>query len=87
MKMIERKSWEEFKKTGLLWFANMILHTFGWAIVYEYEEFEDGRKNMQVYPARCKFRGFEGKYNTEGYIAVSKYMKENAEVLAEEAKE
>lgn len=85
--MIKRKTWDEFRDTGLLWFVNMILHAFGWVIVYEYEEFEDGRKDMQVYPARCKFRGFPEKYNTEGYIKVSEYMKENAEVLAEEAAE
>ena len=30
--MIERKSWEEFRNAGLLWWINMILHTFGWAI-------------------------------------------------------
>lgn len=82
MVMLQIKYWDEFKKTGMLWFINMILHAFGWAIVYYYE---DG-KLKNVYPARCKYRGFSEKDNTEGYIKLSEYMKENAEVLAEEAK-
>lgn len=81
--MINKKSWEEFKQVGLLWFVNMILHTFGWAIVIE---IEDG-KILDVYPTRCSFRGFSEKANTDGYIAISQYMKENAENLLKEAKE
>lgn len=80
--MIKRKKWEEFRATGLLWFVNTILHTFGWAIVYEYEE-----GKLQVYPARCKFRGFTEKINTEGYIAISEYMRQNGEALEKEARE
>ena len=48
--MVTKKSWEEFRSTGLLWWINMILHTFGWAICYE---FDDG-KIVEVYPARVK---------------------------------
>ena len=33
--MINKKTWEEFREAGLLWFTNMILHTFGWSIVVE----------------------------------------------------
>lgn len=49
--MIERKSWEEFRNAGLLWWINMILHTFGWAITVE---LKDG-KIIDCYPARVKF--------------------------------
>ena len=52
--MVIKKSWEEFRSTGLLWWINMILHTFGWAICYE---FDDG-KIVEAYPARVKYRGF-----------------------------
>lgn len=79
--MINKKSWEEFRNSGMLWWINMILHTFGWAIV---TEVEDG-KVIRAYPARVKFRGFEEKNNTEGYIKVSQYMKENVNDLLEEA--
>lgn len=79
--MIVEKSWEEFRDSGMLWWINMILHTFGWAITVE---MEDG-KVINVYPARVKFRGFREKNNTEGYIKVSQYMKENVNDLLEEA--
>ena len=50
--MVIRKEWEEFRKSGLLWFINMMLHVFGWAIVYEYEN----EKITSVYPARTNSR-------------------------------
>ena len=31
--MIKKKTWEEFRKTGLLWFVNVIIHVFGWAML------------------------------------------------------
>ena len=79
--MIAEKSWEEFRDSGFLWWINMILHTFGWAITVK---MEDG-KVIDAYPARVKFRGFGEKNNTEGYIKVSQYMKENVSELLEEA--
>ena len=79
--MIVEKSWEEFRDSGFLWWINMILHTFGWAITVK---MEDG-KVIDAYPARVKFRGFGEKNNTEGYIKVSQYMKENVSELLEEA--
>lgn len=81
--MVEKRTWEEFRKIGLLWWINMILHTFGWAIVLE---IDDNKKVTEVYPARVKFRGFDEKGNTEGYIKVSEYLKDNAETLLEESK-
>ena len=81
--MIDKKSWKEFKDSGLLWWINMILHTFGWAIVVEMEN----DKIIDVYPARVKFRGFGEKNNTEGYIKVSEYMKDNVTDLLKEAKD
>lgn len=81
--MIERKSWEEFRNTGFLWWINMILHTFGWAITVK---MKDG-KIIDCYPARVKFRGFAEENNTEGYKKVSEYMVENAIELEQEASE
>lgn len=79
--MVGRKTWEEFRDSKLLWFMNTILHTFGWAIVVE----SDNGAITDVYPARVKFRGFSEKINTEGYIGLSKYIKENCEELLKEA--
>lgn len=81
--MIEKKSWEEFRTTGLLWFINTILHLFGYAICCEVEN----GKVTDVYPARVNFRGFGETYNTEGYQKVSEYLKNNIETLTKEAHE
>lgn len=81
--MAEEKSWKEFRESGLFWWINMILHTFGWAIVIEMTEGEIKR----AYPARVKFRGFDEKSNTDGYVKVSEYLKENIEQILIEAKD
>lgn len=66
-KMVTRKTWKEFRKSGLLWFINSMLHAFGWAIVFYTKE--DG--TLEVYPARVRFRGFDTDTNTKGYITLS----------------
>ena len=83
--MVERKAWQEFRDQGLLWWINMILHTFGWALVVNVDD-ETG-EITDAYPARVKFRGFAEENNTEGYINISKYLKENAEQLEKESLE
>lgn len=80
--MVDKKTWDEFRNTGLVLVINQVLHIFGWAITFDVE---DG-KVIDCYPARVKFRGFDEKSVGEQYIKVSEYMKENAEVLLEEAK-
>lgn len=82
--MVKEKDWKEFRDSGMLWWVNMILHTFGWSLVCE---INDDGEILNVYPARVKFRGFDEKSNTNGYIKVSKFMKENAEELLEESKD
>lgn len=82
--MVKEKDWKEFRDSGMLWWVNMILHTFGWSLVCE---ISDDGEILNVYPARVKFRGFDEKSNTDGYIKVSKFMKENAEELLEESKD
>jgi hypothetical protein len=80
--MVDKKTWKEFRDSGMLWWINMILHTFGWAIVVD---IEDDDKISNCYPARVKFRGFSEKNNTEGYIRVSNYLVDNMSDLKEEA--
>ena len=81
--MVTKISWKEFRDSGMLWWINMILHTFGLAIVFDMEDGEI----KDVYHARVKYRGFGAKNNTEGYIKVSKYLDDNSENLLKEAKE
>lgn len=82
--MVDKKEWQEFRECGLLWWINMILHTFGWAIVIEVE---DNGEITAAYPARVKFRGFGEKDNTDGYIKVSGYLKDNITELEAESRE
>lgn len=88
--MVKKKTWNEFRKCGLLWWINMILHTFGWAIVCNFKDYDkeqDDGEIIEVYPARVGYRGFDEKNNTEGYQKVSKYLKENVEQLEKESLE
>ena len=79
--MVTKKEWSEFRSTGLVLIINQILHIFGWALVFEFEN--DEIKN--VYPARVKFRGFDNKNTDEAYQKLSKYMLDNAKELNDEA--
>lgn len=66
--MVERITWIEFRKNGFLWLVNMILHVFGLALVYEFDE---TGKLCEVYPARVKFRGECRTWTTvKDYIAI-----------------
>lgn len=78
--MLIRKSYKEFKDSGLMWFTNTILHMFGWAIVYDND-------TKEFYPARCKFRGFDEKSNDKGYRNVSKYLLNNIVDIEKESRE
>ena len=82
VEMVTKKTWQEFRDTGLFWWINSILHTFGWAICIELEN----GIITNSYPARVKFRGFDEKNNTAGYIKVAEYIKQNANDILEEAK-
>lgn len=84
--MTEKRDWNEFREIGLLWFVNRILHLFGWAICVDYEDVEKGIIK-EVYPARCKFRGFSESCETNGFIKVTDYLKNNINDLAKETKE
>ena len=79
--MLEKKTWEEFCSTWLLLFVNSFLHIFGWAICMEYENDEI----VNVYPSRCKYRGFDNEIVSSSYIKLSEWMKDNADVLYRES--
>lgn len=79
--MTEKKSVQEFRESGLLWFINTILHMFGWAIATCVDD--DGNAT-EMYPVRCKFRGFDEKNNDEGYEKVTKYLKANIDELVDD---
>lgn len=78
-----KKTWIEFRDSGLLWWINMILHTFGWAIIVVINDDEEA---IDVYPARVDFRGFSETCNTKGYNRITQYMKNHVDELLEETK-
>lgn len=82
--MIERKTWEEFRDTKLLWWINRSLHLFGWAIIVETDKFDN---IVVAYPARVIFRGFTKKVEEDGFKDLSKYLLNNIKELEEEANE
>lgn len=45
---VQKKTWEEFRKTGLFHFVNAFLHIFGWVIVLA---IKDNGEVAEVYPA------------------------------------
>ena len=85
--MVNKKSWKEFRESGLLWFINTILHMFGWAIVINFEDYDEEKGDgdiVEVYPARVKFRGFGEESVEKGYKKVHSYIKENIEDIYNE---
>ena len=81
--MVNKKSWSEFRETGLLLFINQILHVFGWSIVFEIEDDEV----KGVYPARVGFRGFDNEDVSESYLKISKFLDKNSAELLKEAED
>lgn len=84
--MIERKSWEEFRNTGLLLFVNSFLHIFGWSIILEIDDEFDGGA-VTVYPARVGYRGFNPESVDLAYKRVAAYMEENGSELRKETED
>ena len=83
---ITKKTWREFRDTGLLWFINSILHVFGWAIGLSPDP-KNPDADFIASINRTKYRGFPETSNTEGYQKVSKYLKDNIDELVKEANE
>jgi len=84
MGMIEEKTWEEFTDAKLFWWVNRSLHLLGWALVKDVAE--DGTV-LRVFPARCKFRGFNREIEEDGFIGLTKHIAETMPELVVEASE
>ena len=82
--MVTKKSWQDFRDTGLFMFINSILHAFGWALVVELNE---ENEIVDCYPARVKFRGFSTLHQDQMHKKIGTYLKDNAEQLGAEANE
>lgn len=76
-------TWNEFRDTGLTVFINIILHIFGLAIAYE---IDDNGNVKDVYPVRCKYRGFSEDIMGKAYGKLSEYMLYSAKDLHADTK-
>ena len=77
-KMVLKKEWTQFRKAGLLWWVNRMLHLFGWVMVVEVD---DHNKITNAYPAKTKFRGFAPDCEERGFKAVTNYLSKNVTKL------
>jgi len=82
--VIEERSIEEFRETGLLLLTNQFLHIFGWALTVDIDE--DG-KVTKFYPAYCKFRGFDSDLTSKAYEKVTKHLEKRMPELLRDVKE
>lgn len=82
--MVIKKSWEQYRQSGLGLFINGILHVFGWALVFETD---DAGICTGCYPARVRFRGFDEASVSESHKRIADYLAENIDDLKAEAYE
>lgn len=80
MKNETASAWLAFREAGLLWFTNTILHGFGYAIVFTYEE----NKLIEVAPARIPYRGFSPQSQETGFKRLHQYLLDNIETINNE---
>lgn len=78
---VQRRSWNEFRDSGLLWFTNRILHVFGWSIICK---IEDNNEITEIYPARVQYRGFPESVEENGFRALSQHIFENTDMFGKE---
>lgn len=75
-------SWSTFREAGMIWWVNRILHLFGFALVVVVDSNEE---ILEVYPARTRFRGFSDDVEEEGFKQATRYLKQHAAELLDEA--
>lgn len=76
---LDTKAWQTFKDSGMLWFTNRILHTFGYAITMCYDI--DSGELTQVVPLRVGYRGFGPDSEARGFERIHQYLLDNMPAL------
>ncbi len=76
-----KRSWNEFRDTGLFLLINCILHAFGWAIVMVISDDGNSDRVIQAFPARVGYRGFNEASIKESYANISAYLRANVNKL------
>lgn len=81
----QKKVAEEFRESKWLWWINRILHTFGWVIVYHYDDITNELQYISV-AKNIEFRGFGSESDDIGYEYVGKWLENNIKEANEKAK-
>lgn len=82
---IIKRTWTEFRDSGMLWWCNRILHIFGWAIVFNVDDVTG--EILSVEPNRTVWRGFTPELEANGFERVTAWMASNVEDLQREVSE
>ena len=69
--MLTKKSWNEFREVGLLWFVNRILHLFGWAICVDYDDVDRMAAAIIKLSSDQNFREKSGPLNRQKAMLIS----------------
>jgi len=83
---VAEEQWDEFRKTGLMWWINRQLHLFGWSLVVEVDP-NDPKKTLRAFPARTQFRGFIPEAEERGFKALTAYLESSIDELQRVADE
>jgi hypothetical protein len=90
---VERRTWDEFRESGMLWAMNTILHWFGWAIVVVTDDADPsnfggaGPVVLGAQPVRTKWRGFPAENNDRGIARLTEWMASAGPSLREDIKD
>lgn len=84
-RQVRPRAWREFQRAGMLWWVNRQLHLFGWALTLVVSGPSEDEAVVDAYPARTRFRGFDGDAEDRGFARLSAYLRDNATDLADEA--
>ena len=79
---ISKRSWQEFWKTGIPSYLNLILIPFGWQIAARRDE--DGEL-IAVYPVRTSKKETKDKGINRTYHTLGKYLQKNSDSLYNES--
>lgn len=79
---ISKRSWQEFWKTGIPSYLNLILMPFGWQIAAKRNKNGDV---IAVYPVRTSSRETKDSRINRTYHTFGKYLKTNSDALYKES--
>jgi hypothetical protein len=81
---MERRTWDEFRSTGLLYLTNKVLHAFGWVIVWAKDD-ETGA--VSAFPARTSYRTHSPESEASGQQRLQAWVRDGFDAVVQETKD